>query len=168
MLFRSLFDTDARPALTRGELDAIARLVDAGFDPTRCLIAGSPATTTGGTRVRKHLRGKPVTPYLPPGLPVTSVTESNAVEPVTQVGSSPERKAAPPHPFRKPGPRGAKIVGYVPRTSGPHVESTPGDGDLPVAPNPVIRGKPPGRKTRAKTLRTTARRRPDVVPYGRP
>jgi len=178
-----LFDADARPALTRGELDAIARLVDAGFDPSCCLISGPPASTTGPTRVVRHLRGRPVTPYLPPALVVTSpspphliymrfasATASSSVQPVTQVVSRPKRKrkAGTDDTSRKLGPRGAPIVGYVPRTTGPHVESTPPDGDLPLAPNPVSRGKPPRRPTRAKTLRTTARRRPDLVPYGRP
>jgi hypothetical protein len=193
-----LFDADARPALTRGELDAIARLVDAGFDPSRCLISGPSASTTGPTRVVRHLRGRPVTPYLPPALVVTapspphliymrfaSATASSAVQPVTQVVSRAKRKAAPPSPApylycssvagagtddtsRKLGPRGAPIVGYVPRTSGPHVESAPPDGDPPLASNPVDRGKPPRRPSRSSTLRTTARRQPDVVPYGRP
>jgi len=121
-----LFDADARPALTRGELDAIARLVDAGFDPSCCLIAGSLATTTGGTRVVRHLRGRPVTPYLPPALVVTSpspphliymrfasATASSSVQPVTQVVSRPKRKrkAGTGDTSRKLGPRGAPIVG---------------------------------------------------------
>jgi len=165
-----LFDADARPALTRGELDAIARLVDAGFDPSRCLISGLPESTTGPTRVVRHLRGRPVTPYLPPALVVPSATASNSVQPVTQVVSRPKRKrkAGTDDTSRKLGPRGAPIVGYVPRTSGPHVESAPPDGDPPQASNPVDRGKPPRRPSRSSTLRTTARRQPDVVPYGRP
>jgi Nuclease-related domain len=165
-----LFDADARPALTPGELDAIARLVDAGFDPSRCLISGPPESTTGPTRVVRHLRGRPVTPYLPPALVVPSATASSSVQPVTQVVSRPKRKrkAGTDDTSRKLEPRGAPIVGYVPRTSGPHVESAPPDGEPPLASNPVNRGKPPRRTTKSSPLRTTARRRPDVVPYGRP
>lgn len=164
-----LFDADARPALTPCELDAIARLVDAGFDPSRCLISGPPAST-GPTRVGSHLRGRPVTPYPPPALVVPSATASSSVQPVTQVVSRPKRKrkAGTDDTSRKPGPRGAPIVGYVPRTSGPHVESAPPDGDPPQASNPVNRGKPTRHPSRSSPLRTTARRRPDVVPYGRP
>ncbi|RLT57841.1 MAG: NERD domain-containing protein [Chloroflexi bacterium] len=108
-----LFDADARPALTPGELDAIARLVDAGFDPSRCLISGPPESTTGPTRVVRHLRGRPVTPYLPPALVVPSATASSAVQPVTQVVSRPKRKrkAGTDDTSRKLEPRGAPIVG---------------------------------------------------------
>ena len=148
-----LFDADARPALTPGELDAIARLVDAGFDPSCCLISGPPASTTGPTRVVRHLRGRPVTPYLPPALVVPSATASSSVQPVTQVVSRPKRKrkARTDDTSRKLGPRSAPIVGYVPRTSGPHVESAPPDGDPPQASNPVNRGKPPRRPTNRKS-----------------
>lgn len=178
-----LFDADARPALTPGELDAIASLVDAGFDPSRCLPSGPPASTTGPTRVGSHLRGRPVTPYLPRTLAVTapspphpiymrfaSATASSSVQPITQVVSRPKRKrkAGTDDTSRKPGPRGAPIVPYVPRTSGSHVESAPADGDPPKASNPVYPGKPTRRPSRSSPLVTTARRRPDVVPYGRP
>ena len=132
-----LFDADARPALTRGELDAIARLVDAGFDPSRCLISGPPASTTSPTPVVRHLRGRPVTPYLPPALVVTapspphliymrvaSATASSAVQPVTQVVTRPKRKrkAGTDDTSRKLGPRGAPIVGpHHPTPSPPYL-----------------------------------------------
>ncbi len=166
-----LFDADARPALTPGELDDIATLVDAGFDPSRCLISGPPARTTGPTWVVRHVRGRPVTPYVPPALVVPSATASSSVQPVTQVVARPtqKRKAGTDDTSRKPGPRGAPIVGYLPRTSGPPVESAPLDGDPSPASNLVYRGTPTRRPSKSSAVRTTSRRqRPDVVPYGRP
>ena len=166
-----LFDADARPPLTPAELDEIATLVDAGFDPSRCLIAGPLASTTAPTRVVRHVRGTPITPYVPPPIVVPSATDPSPVRPVTQVGKRPTRKrnAGTGDMPRKPGPRGASIVGYLPRTSATTVESAP----LGVDPSPATkldyRGKPTRRPSKSSPHRTTARRRrPDVVPYGRP
>lgn len=166
-----LFDANARPPLTPAELDDIATPVDLGFDPSRCLIAGPPASTTGPTLVVRHVRGTPITPYVPPTLFVPSATDPSPVQPVTQVGARPTRRrnAGTEGMPRKPGPRGAPIVGYLPRSSETMVERAPLGVDPPPATKLDYRGQPTRRPSKSSPLRTTARRRrPDVVPCGRP
>ncbi len=117
------FDADARPPLTPAELDDIATLVETGFHPSRCLITGPPARTTGPTQKdtsrRSRPRGAPVTPYLPPVLVVQTATDPSPALPVTQVVARPARRpnAGTKDTSRRSRPRGAPIVGYPPRTA---------------------------------------------------
>lgn len=180
-----LFDADARPTLSPAELNQIATLMDAAFDPSRCLIAGPPATsrvpkevvllfapegTNACSPVVRRVRGAPITPYVPPALAMPPTTDPSPVQTVIQVPArvTRRRKAGTEDMPRKPGLRGARIVGYLPRTSGTTVESAPLVADQPPATNWAYRGKTARRTAGSSPLRNTARRRrADIVPYGR-